>query len=251
MPENGKFEMVRFEGASGLAEGAAREWIEDLRKASAATPYCVALSGGRIARQFFMDVAAMVSKSAADKAKDGMRPLDRVDFFWGDERCVPPGDSESNFREAQEALLRPLGIASQRVHRVRGELPPEEGARQAAEEIRQICPVNTEGQPVLDLILLGMGEDGHVASLFPGEAEEARSSKAVFRAVVSQTKPPPHRITLGYGVIAAARQVWVLASGSGKEGALRASLDPGGQTPLARVLKSRNFSRIFTDLAPK
>lgn len=249
MSGNEKFELIHFGNAQALAESAAREWIEDLQRASTAKPYCVALSGGRIARQFFTALREIVSKTMAEKVKE--RPLDLVEFFWGDERCVSPEDSESNFGMAQESLLGPLGIASQRAHRVRGELPPEEGARQAADEICRMCSVNAEGQPVLDVIFLGMGEDGHVASLFPEETEQARSSKAVYRAVVSLAKPPPHRITLGYPAIAAARQVWVLSSGSGKEGALRASLEPGGQTPLARVFKSRDFTRVFTDVVVK
>ena len=81
----------------------------------------------------------------------------------------------------------------------------------------------------------------------PGESEEAISSKAVYRPVIG-VKPPPRRITVGYGAIAAARQVWVLAAGAGKENALRRSLAAGGQTPLARVLKLRAHTRIFTDI---
>ena len=98
-----------------------------------------------------------------------------------------------------------------------------------------------------------MGEDGHVASLFPGEPEEVMRSQAVYRPVIA-TKPPPHRITMGYSTIAAARQVWVLASGAGKEKALREALGPGGKTPLVRVLKLRSHTKIFTDVplgAPK
>ena len=76
--------------------------------------------------------------------------------------------------------------------------------------MRRIMPLNADGQPMLDLIILGMGEDGHVASLFPGEAEATRADAAVYRAVKNSPKPPPRRVTLGYAAIAAARQVWVL-----------------------------------------
>jgi len=100
---------------------------------------------------------------------------------------------------------------------------------------------------VLDLVLLGMGEDGHVASLFPGEAEDVMNSSAVYRAVTA-SKPPPRRISLGYGALVAAREVWMLASGSGKETALRESLSPTGATPLARLLRARGRTRIFTDI---
>ena len=92
-----------------------------------------------------------------------------------------------------------------------------------------------------------MGEEGHVASLFPGEPQELITSKDVYRAVVA-AKPPPHRITMGYSTIAAARQVWVLASGPGKEKALRDALGPGGSTPLARLIQLRSDTKIFTDI---
>ena len=101
---------------------------------------------------------------------------------------------------------------------------------------------------MLDLIFLGMGEDGHVASLFPGESESARTNPAVYRAIRNSPKPPPTRVTLGYPAIAAAREVWVLASGGGKEAALRESLKPDGQTPLSRVLQTHPKPKVFTDI---
>ena len=111
----------------------------------------------------------------------------------------------------------------------------------------RIAPMNTEGRPVLDLIVLGMGEDGHVASLFPGAPEEVVRCKSVYLPVVA-SKPPPQRITISLATIAAARQVWVLASGAGKEHALRESLSASGQTPLARVLQARDKTIIFADI---
>src|SRR5437870_4416455 len=92
-----------------------------------------------------------------------------------------------------------------------------------------------------------MGEDGHVASLFPGEPRGALSEPSVYRAVTA-VKPPPRRITLGYPAIFAAREVWVLASGAGKEAALRQSLSPTGTTPLAHVIQNRHFTTILTDI---
>jgi len=109
------------------------------------------------------------------------------------------------------------------------------------------APQVVNGQPVLDLVILGMGEDGHVASLFPGETEEVIKSEAVYRAVTA-VKPPPRRITLGYAAIVAAREVWVIAAGAGKEGALKESFSPRGKTPLARVLGQRAQTRVLTDI---
>ena len=205
-------------------------------------PYCVALSGGRIAKRFCSAVANL--------AKTRPSLFGSVHFFWGDERCVPPTDPESNFALAQELLLRPLQVPEQQIHRIRGEERPESAAASAEAEIKQIAVLNSEGQPVLDLIFLGMGEDGHVASLFPGEPEEITRNKAIFRPVVA-VKPPPNRITIGYAAIAAAKQIWVLASGAGKEAALRESLSETGKTPLARVIKLRAQTKIFTDIAVK
>jgi 6-phosphogluconolactonase len=177
--------------------------------------------------------------------------LATVHFFWGDERCVPPTDPESNFRLAWERLLQPLAVPEARIHRIRGEESPEAAAAGAAEELLRLAPGNGYGQPVLDLLFLGMGEDGHVASLFPAEPMAMISDRAVYRPVMA-TKPPPRRITLGYQAIAAAREVWVLASGTGKESALKASLAASGQTPLARVLQLRQQpstpTRNFTDI---
>jgi len=233
------WELKSCVNATVVAEQCAGEFIAWLARSSTST--CVAISGGRIAQGFF--------RAAARLAKERGQSLAHVHFFWADERCVPPDHAESNYRSAAELLFAPLGLPVQNIHRIRGEEEPGHAAREAENELCRLAPVNAAGQPVFDLILLGMGEDGHVASLFPGEAENTMNSSAVYRAVTA-SKPPPRRITLGYATIAAARAVWVLASGAGKEAALRESLSPTGQTPLARVLRGREQSRIFTDLAP-
>jgi 6-phosphogluconolactonase len=231
---------IFFRGAEDLAGVVAKEWVEALRnRKGAGGVYLVALSGGRIAKQFF----STVSRDA--EAEQGL--LDTVHFFWGDERCVPPDNAESNFRIAKELVFEPLGISESRIHRVKGELNPEVAAAEAERELRGIAPLDKDGQPIFDLVFLGMGEDGHVASLFPGEPEELIGNKAVYRPVVA-TKPPPHRITLGYPCLTAAKQIWVLASGAGKENALKASLGAGATTPLGRVLRLRPDTRIFTDI---
>lgn len=234
------FELISFEDDVQLAHAAAGEWLDDIESAKRkGAKYYVALPGGRITRKFL--------SAAVELAKQRGTNFNSVHFFWGDERCVPPNDSESNFKMARELLLEPSKVPENRIHRIRGELEPDVAAREAEAEICRLAALNGDGQPMLDLILLGMGEDGHVASLFPGESEKIVNDKAVYRAVTT-TKPPPRRITLGYSTIAAARQVWVLASGAGKENALNESLTPSGQTPLARVLRLRSTTRIFTDI---
>ncbi len=234
------FELLSFANADELARAAASVWLNEIAATNCVgKSHCVGLSGGRIALKFF---AFIVEQSKARAIS-----LDLVHFFWADERCVPPDDSESNFRVAHELLFAPLRINDAQIHRIHGEDPPEIAAQKATMNILRIAPKNSDGQPILDLIFLGLGEDGHVASLFPGEMADTSSGKSIFQAIKNSPKPPPNRVTLGYPAIAAARQVWVLASGTGKETALRESLSPSGKTPLARVIQSRPQTKIFCD----
>lgn len=234
------YDLTRCPNAEALAQAAAAAWLDEIAGASpTGRAFHVALSGGRIAATWFAE--------AARQATARNIAFNQVHFFWADERCVPPDDPASNYRVARKLLLDPLGIAAQRIHRVRGEWDSAAAARAAAIELGQIVPLAPQGQPVLDLILLGMGEDGHMASLFPGEPATVVANPAIYHAVTAP-KPPPQRVTLGYGVLMAAREVWVLISGRGKDAALRSSLLPDGRTPLATVLHSRPLTRIFSDL---
>lgn len=242
-----KFDLISFATADELARAVASKWLDEIAAANrTGKRHCVALSGGRIAQKFF---ASVVEQAKARKMGGGDTPSlsSNVHFFWADERCVPPDDAESNFAIAQKFLFAPLKIADAQIHRIRGEDAPEAAAKAASTEISKIATVNENDQPVLDLIFLGMGEDGHVASLFPGEPGVSISDKAIYRAVKNSPKPPPNRVTLGYAVIAVARQVWVLVSGTGKEPVLRKSLQADGRTPLARVTQFRTRTKIFSD----
>ena len=236
------FELIPFATADELARTVAGKWLDEIESVNrAGKSYCVALSGGRIAQKFF---AATVEQARARAVS-----FERTHFFWADERCVPPDDAESNFAIARKFLFAPLKIADAQIHRIRGEDSPEAAAKAASTEVSKIAPVNENGQPVLDLIFLGMGKDGHVASLFPGESETAAASKAVYRAIKNSPKPPQNRVTLGYAAIAAARQVWVLVSGTGKKTALHESLFCKNRTPLARVTQFRTRTKIFSDFS--
>jgi 6-phosphogluconolactonase len=234
-------ELISFANDRELAQSAAKAWLDQIDAANRdAKVYSVALSGGRIARTFY--------SSTVEQAKARNISFERVHFFWADERCVPTDDPESNYRLAREGLFVPLNISENHVHRLRGEDPPADAARTAEADLRRIASANRSGQPVLDLIVLGLGEDGHVASLFPGEREEIAASDAVYRAITNSPKPPPNRLTLGYPAISAAKSVWVLVSGAGKEKSLQNSLSPAGSTSLARVLRQRQLTEIYTDV---
>jgi len=233
-------ELILFPSDDALASAVADRWLDELAASALKDPpYCVALSGGRVAKKYLT--------ALAEQARARSVSLDRVHFFWGDERCVPPTDAESNFLLAKTHLLDPLRIPPDKIHRVRGEIPPHQAAAEAKTEMCNTAPITAAGQPVLDLIFLGMGEDGHVASLFPGAPDEVARNQSIYLPVLA-SKPPPQRITICFATIAAARQVWVLASGPAKENALRESLSANGQTPLARVLQSRDNTIIFTDI---
>jgi 6-phosphogluconolactonase len=232
-------ELNTFATSDELTTAAATAWLRLVQAAAGSPAQCVALSGGRLTGKLFSAITEQSWRNGV--------ALGSVHFFWADERCVPPDDSESNFRIAQELLFGPLRIDARHIHRIRGEARPELAAAEVEAELRQIAPPDPTGQPVLDLVFLGMGEDGHVASLFPGESESETRSPQVYRPVVA-LKPPPRRITLGYASLATARQVWVLVSGPGKEAALEQSLSPGDRTPLARVLRVRRHTKVFSDV---
>jgi 6-phosphogluconolactonase len=235
-----KFELISFASADELARAVASAWLDEIEAANrAGKTHCVALSGGRIARNFFAAVA--------EQAKVRTVAFGHVHFFWADERCVPPDDPDSNFHLAKELLFDPLKIGDAQIHRIHGEDSPEAAATAASTEIAQIAPLNEASQPILDIIFLGMGEDGHVASLFPGEPDVLILDKIIYRVVKNSLKPPPNRVTLGYTTITPAKQVWVLVSGAGKETVLRESLSFKGRTPLARVTQFRTRTKIFSD----
>jgi 6-phosphogluconolactonase len=230
-----------FSSGVELAEAAARAWLSMVP--GFPNGHLVALSGGRIASTFFDAVTEHAVAAGVS--------FQHVHFFWADERCVPPDHRDSNFRIARKELLGPLGISEERIHRIKGELAPNLAATHAMLDISLVAPTNNLGLPVLDLILLGMGEDGHTASLFPNAPASVVESETAYLAVRSSSKPPPMRVSLSYAAIAAAKEVWVLVSGPGKEEAFRQSLRPDGQTPLARILRQRRRTRIFTEVSPE
>jgi 6-phosphogluconolactonase len=139
---------------------------------------------------------------------------ENVQVFWVDERCVPPSDSQSNFRMANEAWLDPAKVPAGNIHRVPTELEPREAARKYAEDVRTVLP--------FDVIHRGMGPDGHTASLFPGEPLIADHENIA--AAVWVEKMHQWRVTLLPGVLEAARHTVVLATGAEKAAALDAVL---------------------------
>jgi 6-phosphogluconolactonase len=186
--------------------------------------FTIALSGGSTPRNLF-NLLATNARTAL--------PWERMFFFWGDERHVPPTDPDSNYKMADEALLSKVPVPAGNVFRIAAENPDAAAAAQAYELTLQKFFALAPGQfPVFDLILLGMGPDGHAASLFPGSAGLQEKSRLVIANWVEKFKTS--RITLTLPVLNAARCVTFLVSGTDKAPALHAVLEgdaPGEQYP--------------------
>jgi 6-phosphogluconolactonase len=227
---------------AGVADEAARQVAALAREAIAARGrFVVSLSGGDTPRALH----ARLSESHAHQVD-----WPEVEFFWSDDRLVPPDDPASNYRMARETLLGPLGIRADRVHRVRGEAGDARvAADEYAREIASVAEVEA-GRPVFDLVLLGMGGDGHTASLFP--FSDALGVEDEWVAPGRAPKPPFDRVTFTFPVIHAARAVRVLVNGADKAGVLADVLhgarDPG-RLPAQRILESRGDVRWIVDAA--
>jgi 6-phosphogluconolactonase len=154
----------------------------------------------------------------------------RVTILFGDERCVPPNHPDSNYREARAALLDHVSPAT--VHRMPAELGPDEGADLYSRIVEWHAP--------LDIVVLGVGEDGHTASLFPGHPGLEATGWAV--GIRNSPKPPPDRVTMTLPALRGARRVIVLATGAGKADAVaraRRGEVPSGMIAHARWLIDR------------
>lgn len=168
------------------------------------------------------------------------RSLDwrRVDFYFGDERCVPLGAEDSNFRMARESLFDPLVVPREAVHPMPAEAPDHDEAARAYEDaLRRRFGTG----PTFDLAMLGLGEDAHVASLFPNSPALAERVRWVMH-VETRAKPPPHRLTLTLPVFARSRTVFFLVAGATKRDAVSRvfapTTDVDRDLPAARVTAS-------------
>jgi 6-phosphogluconolactonase len=167
----------------------------------------LALSGGNTPKPMFARLA------------ESKLPWDRIHVFWVDERAVPPTDPASNYKLAAETLLIPARAPQRNIHRIRGELMPEAAARAYAQEIREFFGLDAGEMPEFDVVHRGMGQDGHTASLFPGQPLiEDRQGVA---SAVYVEKKSMWRITLLPGPLLAASSTVVLVAGAGKAQTIR------------------------------
>ena len=204
-----------FEDKKQLAEAAARDFVERASEAiESSGRFAVALAGGSTPEATYK----LLSSEYADEVDWG-----NVHAFFGDERSVPPDDEDSNYRMAREALLDHVSVGS--VHRMKGELLPDEAAMQYEEELREFfgSPGN---EPEFDLIQLGIGDDGHTASLFPNTPALGVTDRWAAQNPVPKLETV--RITLTLPILNAAKAISFLVAGEGKAEALKEVLEGDG-----------------------
>jgi 6-phosphogluconolactonase len=205
-----------FSAPEAMAEAAAKLFAARAAKVvSARGRFAAALSGGKTPVALYSILA---------KPPFALQiPWTRVHLFWVDERCVPPDHHDSNYRMARELLLDHVPIPPANIHRMPGEMDPVEAAALYEKGLSDFFAPRGAGFPVFDFILLGLGEDGHTASLFPGTRAIHESARWVLCDYVDAQKG--WRITLTPPVINSARTVVFLAAGSGKAAVLKDILD--------------------------
>lgn len=194
-----------FPTALDLAERVALDLADKIRSAERDnSPIALALSGGNTPRLLFAVLAEKYHSSLN---------WSFVNIFWVDERCVSPGDPESNYGMTNRLLFEKIDIPRQNIHRIKGENDPEQEADRYSEEILKYIPLKN-GLPSYDIILLGMGEDGHTASIFPGNIESFNSTRICEIAIhpVSGQK----RVSLTGKVINNADEIIFLVTGKNK-----------------------------------
>ena len=234
--------------ADGLAAAAAGLFVSEARSAIAARGrFVVALSGGSTPLGAYRRLAALEFASKTDWR--------HIHLFWGDERCVPPDDPDSNYGQALRTLIGQVPIPAAQVHRVRGELAPDVAAREYERDLHTyfVAPgaiAAAEDWPRFDLILLGLGVDGHTASLFPGAVVLHERTRWVVGYWVDSVRG--WRVTLTPPAINAARVVAFLVSGTDKAERLKQVLTGPWQPdvfPAQIIRPNRGQSRWLIDAA--
>jgi 6-phosphogluconolactonase len=206
----------RFDNLDALSRAAADDFAAIVHDAFAARgSVSIALSGGSTPKRLFQILA---------ERGHGLLPWDAVDLWWGDERTVAPDHPDSNYGMTRANLIDPLKLDGKRVHRIRGEGPDHAAA---ASDYAHELVAAYGAPPVFDYVMLGMGPDGHTASLFPGSPALGETARWVVANPVDSplTKGPTTRITLTAPALNAGRHIRFLAAGGDKADTLAAVLD--------------------------
>ncbi len=224
----------RFATLDTLSRAAA----DQLAMIASRGPCHIALSGGSTPKRMFQILAERGRKALA---------WDNVELWWGDERCVPPDHPDSNYGMTKQFLIDPLGLDAATIHRIAGERDPDAAAADYEREL--VAALGTP--PVLDLVLLGMGPDGHTASLFPNSPGLTETKRFVIANRVDSplTKGPATRVTLTYPAIDAAKRVVFVVAGADKADALAKVLEgPRGALP-SQLVAATDIAWFVDDAA--
>ena len=240
-------QIISCRDSTDLSERAAEEFVRLARQAiQLAGRFTVALSGGSTPKALYTLLAA---PGFAQRIS-----WNRTHLFWGDERCVPPDHSESNYRMVEETLISKIQIPHENVHRMAGEKTPQIAALEYEAELKGFFELADGALPRIDLILLGLGDDGHTASLFPGS--EALNDTEHLVATAYVEKQQSQRLTLTLPVLNAGKEVVFLVAGANKAAIVKELL--GGMAsatnyPAARIQprEGKLICMITADAAPE
>ncbi len=232
-----------FSNRQEISSAAAERWLEIYHESVARQGFfCVALAGGSTPRDLYRTIATPAISSQLD--------WQRVHLFFGDERTVPPDHPDSNYRMARETLLDHVPIPESNVHRIETELAdPELAAGRYQELLVEIVPRSQGGVPQFDLILLGIGPDGHTASLFP--ETDILQQRERFVAAVNVKQKATWRVSLTFPVLDCARHLLFLVAGADKQQIVRQLLDdscPGARYPV-QMLQPSGSVEFYLDSA--
>ncbi len=219
-----------FDNRDVLAEAAAGLIVEiSIEALNQSGRFLIALSGGSTPEPLYRLLAN-------EPYQDSLAWAQTV-FFWGDERCVPPDDPGSNYGQARRLLLSHVPVRSDQIHRIRGELGPDDAAADYRDLLSELSEDGLKW-PRFDLVLMGMGADGHIASLFPGRPTPIEDRLAAIAVSADYDGRPAERVSLTPPVFNSARNIVFLVSGQGKAGAvatvLHGQADPV-RFPAARI----------------
>jgi 6-phosphogluconolactonase len=212
-----------FPTADALADAVAHHIARCAKEAiSARRRFTVALSGGATPRAAYARLATRDSRLTTDDCGLTTDAWHLTHILWGDERCVPPDDPRSNYRMAKEVLLDRVPIPAEQIHRIRGEDDPEKAARDYERELHSL--LGSRAAPAgLDLVLLGLGEDGHTASLFPGQPSVHETERWAVAVLAPDRKL--WRVTLTPAILNQASDVTFVVSGANKAQTLQHVLE--------------------------
>ena len=235
--------LIVFQTIDELADAAAEMIAAGLQEAAAARGIAhLALSGGGTPRPVYERLAVPPFRSEI--------PWPAVHIWWADERCVPPDDEGSNYRLARETFLAQVPVPSANIHRVLGELPLSAAAADYGQQL-QAAALPGQLWPRLDIAILGMGADGHTASLFPGKISDGELAGSVLPVTAEYDGRPAERVSLTLPVLNAARHIVFLVTGEEKGVTLAAVQQQPPQLERYPAQRIRPIDGLVTWLADR